>query len=90
MAYKDLDSVLPVSAGYERHWDSVAHAPYIYNPHLQQFITYEDARAIKEKTEYALKLGLGGIMFWQLAQDKPSGGLLDAIHEAKAAGKRKR
>lgn len=62
----------------------------LYNPGLQQFITYEDARAVKEKTEYVLKLGLGGIMFWQLAQDKSPGGLLDAIHEAKTAGNRKR
>lgn len=90
VAYKDLDSVLPQSEGYKRHWDSTAHAPYIYNPRLQQFITYEDTRAVKQKTEYALMLRLGGIMFWQLAQDKPSGGLLDAIHEVKTSGRHRR
>jgi len=31
------------------------------------------------KTQYAVDKGLNGIMFWQLGDDKPSGGLLNAI-----------
>lgn len=88
VAYKDLEAVLPEAGGYERHWDSTAHAPYIYHPRRQQFITYEDPRSVKEKTWYAQEHGLNGIMFWQLAQDRLSGGLLDAIHEQKLSGRR--
>lgn len=87
IAYKDLDTAVPESKGYERHWDATAHAPYIYHPRLQQLLTYDDARSVKEKTRYARQLGLGGIMFWQLAQDRLSGGLLDAIYEEKIAGR---
>ncbi|HEY1115042.1 MAG TPA: glycoside hydrolase family 18 protein [Chitinophagaceae bacterium] len=86
LAFRDLDRTLPPGEGYERRWDSVAHAPYIYNARLQQFATYDDVRSVKEKTRYARQQGLNGIMFWQLAQDKPSGGLLQAIHEEKVSG----
>lgn len=89
LAFRDLDRALPPSEGYERHWDSVAHAPYIYNARLQHFATYDDVRSVKEKTRYARQQGLNGIMFWQLAQDKPSGGLLQAIHEEKVSGGRR-
>lgn len=90
IAYKDLDTAVPATEGYERRWDSTAHASYIYNERLQQFITYEDERSVKEKTRYALEQGLGGIMFWQLAQDRPSGGLLEAIWKEKLSTGRKK
>lgn len=89
VAYKDLDVAVPEAEGYERHWDSTAHAPYIYNPRLQQFLTYDDPRSVEEKTRYVQEHGLNGIMFWQLAHDKYAGGLLDAIYERKTKGRNK-
>ena len=87
IAYKDLDEQFPVSAGYERHWDTAACAPYIYNSQAQQFISYDHARSVQLKTKYLLQNKLNGIMFWQLGQDKPSGGLLDTIYKVKISGK---
>lgn len=67
--------------GYVRYWDPIAKAPYLYNKEKKEFITYEDKKSIKLKTEYAIKNGLGGIMFWQLRSDAEKDGLLDAIYE---------
>lgn len=69
--------------GYQRYWDPVAKAPYLYNPADSIFISYDDPASVKLKTEYAIANKLGGIMFWQLGNDsKEEGGLLDAIYEA--------
>jgi chitinase len=67
--------------GFVKHWDPVAKAPYLYNAEQKVFITYEDTKSIKLKTQYAIDNGLSGIMFWQLRSDAKEDGLLDAIHE---------
>jgi len=38
---------------------------------------------VQFKTKYVMKNRLNGIMFWQLADDKFSGGLLNAIDRVK-------
>jgi len=68
--------------GFERYWDPVAKAPFLYNAADSLFITYDDTMSVRLKTEYALDLGLGGIMFWQLRLDASEDGLLDAIYMA--------
>ena len=69
--------------GYQRHWDPVAKAPYLYNPADSIFISYDDPTSMKLKTEYAIQKKLGGIMFWQLGNDtKEENSLVDAIYEA--------
>jgi chitinase len=41
--------------------------------------TYDDKTSIRLKTQYALDKKLGGIMFWQLADDAYRDGLLAVI-----------
>ena len=69
--------------GFVRHWDPIAKAPFLYNPTDSIFVSYEDTVSIRYKTEYAIKTGLGGIMFWSLGSDTPKYGLVDAIYKAK-------
>jgi chitinase len=69
--------------GFIRHWDSTAKAPFLYNPTDSIFVTYEDTVSVRLKTEYVIKTRLGGIMFWQLGNDTPKDGLVDAIYAAK-------
>lgn len=69
--------------GFVRHWDPIAKAPFLYNATDSIFISYEDTVSIRFKTEYAIKTGLGGIMFWSLNGDTPKDGLVDAIYKAK-------
>jgi chitinase len=65
--------------GYQYFWDSIACAPYLYNPDQKMFVTFDDKHSVSLKTKYALQNHLGGIMFWRLNGDFYSDGLLDAI-----------
>ena len=66
-------------SGFTRMWDDMAKAPYAINNERRLLATYDDERSVGLKVRYALRRNLGGIMFWQLYDDKFSGGLLDAI-----------
>ena len=80
-----LDSLAP-ERGFTILWDSVAQAPYALNQDRNLLATYEDEKSMALKTKYAMDQGLGGIMFWQLCDDKPKGGLLEVIDGVKAEG----
>lgn len=81
--FKSVPTQLSAAAGWEYHWDDVAKAPYLYNPSLKQFYTYDDKRSIAEKTKYSIDNKLGGIMFWQLGGDTYKNGLLNEINTVK-------
>jgi chitinase len=94
--YREQSTILSPDSGWVYHWDPVAKAPYMYNARQQLFASFDDTLSIRLKTEYALHKGLGGVMFWQLTEDRFSGGLLDVIDTTKksaaaktAAAKRK-
>ncbi|MFC4872146.1 glycoside hydrolase family 18 protein [Negadavirga shengliensis] len=82
-SYANLRQNFEDKGGFVRYWDPVAKAPYLYNPSDSIFISYEDTVSIRLKTDFALKNGLGGIMFWQLRGDTDKKGLLDAIYAEK-------
>ncbi|WP_299591464.1 glycoside hydrolase family 18 protein [uncultured Microbulbifer sp.] len=71
--------------GYSVFWDEEAGAAYAYNPEQKRYATFDNPKSVALKTEYAKKLGLGGIMFWELPGDSEEGVLLDAIYSAKTA-----
>jgi len=75
---KNFESRL--SDGFESYWDSIAQAPYMYNPQDSLFATFDDERSVRLKTQYALDQKLGGIMFWELTCDSPKDGLLNSIY----------
>jgi chitinase len=79
VSYRDYDKILSPDSGYVSHWDSVASAPYKYNASKKLFVTYDDTSSIRIKTKYAIDNKLYGVMFWQLADDSYSNGLLDVI-----------
>ena len=54
----------------------------MYSAAKKQLITFDDEKSMGLKAKYVLDNQLGGIMFWQLNEDKPSNGLLDAIDKA--------
>ena len=91
ISYRYQASYLSADSGYVSHWDPIAQAPYKYNAQQQMFASYDDTLSIRLKTEYALRKGLGGVMFWQLAEDNFfSGGLLDVIDNTKRAALKRR
>ncbi len=80
ITYRILKANYENKNGYKRYWDSIAMAPFLYNPIDSIFISYDDTASVKSKTKYALENKLGGVMFWELKQDAEENGLLDAIY----------
>jgi chitinase len=87
VSYRDQAKVLSPDSGYVSHWDPVAQAPYMYNARKRLFVTFDDTLSIRLKTQYARDKHLGGVMFWELPEDRFTGGLLDVIDETKRGKK---
>ena len=67
--------------GYAVYWDTVAHAPYMYNRKLKVYLTYDDEHSVAAKSAYVRQKGLNGIMFWELRLDIAKNGLLDVLYD---------
>ncbi len=82
-SFSGLKDSLSLENGFVQYWDSIANAPYAFNIKRRLLATYDDSLSIQRKVKYAMQHQLNGIMFWQLADDRFSGGLLDAINRTK-------
>ncbi len=82
ISWKNFNKEMMQQQGYVYYWDDTAKAPYMYNKMLKKLFTYDDEQSMTFKTQYAVDKQLNGIMFWQLGDDKPVNGLLDAIDKA--------
>jgi len=80
---KNMSDSLSINNGFEKRWDVIAKAPYAINVKRRLLATYDDEKSIALKTKYAVENKLGGIMFWQLYDDKFHGGLLEVIYRNK-------
>lgn len=78
-SFKNADDSLAAEKGFVKKWDDVAKAPYALNVSRRLLATYDDERSVALKTKYALEKKLGGIMFWQLYDDRLHDGLLEVI-----------
>ena len=74
-------TMLDEGHGFARYWDAKASVPWLFNAKKHIFVTYEDRESITAKCNFARAHKLGGVMFWEYAND-PSGTLLGAIHKA--------
>jgi len=61
-------------------WDDQAKASWFYDARDGVFISFDDARALKAKADYALGQHLGGIMFWELTEDDAEFSLIKQLH----------
>lgn len=86
ISFRDQAKYLSADSGWTYHWDPIAQAPWSYNSREGLMASYDDTASVRLKTLYARNKGLGGVMFWQLADDRFfSGGLLDAIYRTKTS-----
>lgn len=82
ISFKNLNRDSLQNEGFISYWDETVKAPYMYSAAKKQLITFDDEKSVMLKTKYVLDNHLGGIMFWQLGEDKTEKGLLDAIDTA--------
>ena len=59
-----------VKSNFNFYWDDLAQAPYAYDSINKVFATFDNKESIKLKSQFAIENKLGGIMFWQLMNDK--------------------
>jgi len=76
--YSELVAKFIGSQGFTRYWDDRAKAPYLWNSASRTFITYDDPQSITIKAQYVKAHHLGGMMFWELSEDR-NDELLDVI-----------
>jgi chitinase len=67
--------------GFTRHWDGVAHEPYLWNAQTRTFISYDDPQSLALKAAFVKSHHLGGMMYWEQSQD-PHGELLRSLSDA--------
>ena len=79
IAFKDFEKYFSDSSGYSYYWDKKAKAPFRYNASEKLFATFDDQRSIRAKSKFVRKKKLGGLMFWELSEDKNSDGLVDKM-----------
>jgi len=66
---------------YERHWESSARVPWLYDPGSGTWITYDDPESVREKVGYVREHRLGGVVIWELGAD--DGRLMQAIRKSR-------
>ena len=66
--------------GFTRYWDPVSRVPWLYYSQSRTFVSYEDPQSLTEKCQYIHTRNLGGIMFWNYANDDADNKLLKAIN----------
>ena len=82
-AYHQIRKEFESNTNFERYWDPVAKAPYLYSAKDSIFISYDDTVSVALKTRYAKQKKLAGVMFWELGNDtKETSSLLKAINDA--------
>lgn len=75
--HRQLDRLRAVYPDLVPHWHEGARVPYLYGVESGIWVTYDNARSIGLKADFARREQLGGVVIWQLGADE--GTLLDAI-----------
>jgi len=65
--------------GFIAYRDESAKAPYLFNPTIREFITYDDEWSVQNKCTYVLNHDMAGVMFWEYSSDEKEY-LLDQIN----------
>jgi len=70
---------------WRAYYDEVAEVPWLFHAQEGLLVTFDSPRSVRAKGEWALARGLGGLMFWELAQDAADGALLETLYETMMA-----
>lgn len=76
--YRDMLPLL-TSDEYVRYFDEQTQTAWMYSVDRRIAISYENPRSIQTKAAYVRRLGLGGVMVWELGFDDSNHTLLEAL-----------
>jgi chitinase len=66
--------------GFRLFRDREIQAVWMFNPASGVFWSFDDPVSLSVKMKYVRRMGLGGVMFWELSGDDEAGSLLKAIY----------
>ncbi|HEY7883495.1 MAG TPA: glycoside hydrolase family 18 protein [Cellvibrionaceae bacterium] len=78
--YNNIAPNLVNAAGFTRHWDPVAQAPWLWHAKEGVFISYDDPESLTAKAAFIKEKNLAGAMFWQYSSDYKNQ-LLDVLYQ---------
>lgn len=78
--FKNFETYFSEANGFKYYFDEKTQAPFQYSSTKKLFGTFDDERSITAKSKYIQEKKLGGMMFWELSEDKTAGGLVDKIY----------
>ena len=79
--YKDMEKEQDLK-GLTEHWDEIAKVPYLADRNGKLMFTFDNAKSLGYKCEYAKKKGLKGVMSWFYEADDAKGTLRKAVYDA--------
>ena len=79
--WHQLEATITEAAGWKWFLDPATQAPYAWNAADKLFLTCDNVQSVQAKARFVRTQRLGGIMFWQLRDDKATGGLMDALYK---------
>ena len=65
---------------WTEEFDEGTVTPYVWNSVTGEFITYDDLVSISYKREYAVSVGMQGMMVWEVAYDTEQGELMQYMN----------
>lgn len=54
---------------WRRTWRDPAMSPTVFNTKDYRYISYDDVESMRQRAKYAKKMGLAGVMVWEISQD---------------------
>jgi chitinase len=66
--------------GFRPFREAETKALWLFNPRSRVFWSFDDPDSLAVKMDYARKMQLGGVMFWELSGDDANSSLLKAIY----------
>ena len=64
-------------AGWNKYWDDCSDTPFLSNGKI--VVTYDDPDSLRDKAEFAVQAGLGGVGFWSIDGDTKTYDLIDSV-----------
>lgn len=66
---KQLEPFIRGNQGWKPYYDEAQNAMYVYNESQKLYSTLESRASTAAKAEFVCKMGLGGMMFWDISNE---------------------
>ncbi len=79
VSWNTIETRFLSNPSWQRHWNDIAKAPWLYNARRRIFLSYDDPQSLAIKAAFVRRERLRGAMFWVYGEDDARGSLLQAL-----------